>query len=263
MDAIHIEKIRKSFSGKHIVQNASLLVEEGQKVALVGRSGCGKSTLLRMVLGLETPDSGHIHLLGQHIHRLPIPAGVAYLTQRPILLPWMSSISNALLPLALQRTPSADDIADTRALFSSFGLSEAEGVRPQNLSGGMRQRVALIQALSSNPKVLVLDEPFNALDDITRRLILNQLSEWLINRKCTVMMVSHSFEDAAYLCDRVVIWRTDAQSASNGNLVEIDEIPKFSSSHSLSDFCTSSLESRKKYLFERYVSIDSEMTQSC
>lgn len=256
MNAIEIDRVQKRYGEKVVVRNATLSVADGQRVALVGRSGCGKSTLLRIIVGLEAPDSGSVKLLGQPVVGLPSPSGIAYLTQRPVLLPWLSALSNALLPLTLQRRPTADDIANTKRLFDSFDLRDAEGVRPQNLSGGMRQRVALIQSLALNPRILILDEPFNALDDITRRVILIQLANWMANRDCTLLMVTHSFEDAAYLCGRVIVWTASRTEPSGDDLVDSGEIPPFRPDLSLSDFGTESLDIRKRYLFERYVSVD-------
>ena len=261
MNAIEINRVRKHYGKKVVVKNATASIAAGQRVALVGRSGCGKSTLLRTIVGLETPDSGEIKLLGQPVLGLPPPSEVAYLAQRPILLPWMSALSNALLPLTLKRNPTASDIAVARHLFESFGLRDFESFRPQNLSGGMRQRVALIQALALNPEILILDEPFNALDDVTRRLITVELAKWIAHSKCTLLMVTHSFEDAAYLCDRVVVWSASTGDDTKGELVDIDAIPPFAATLALSDFSADALDDRKRHVFQKYIEIESPLIQ--
>jgi NitT/TauT family transport system ATP-binding protein len=186
------------------LQRIDLAAADGEVVALVGPSGCGKSTLLEIVCGLREPSEGEIEVGGatDAAGRL---AHCAYMPQRDLLLPWFSALDNAALALRNRGAGRAEARAQAGALFERFGLAGFEGARPQELSGGMRQRVAFLRTLVAGKPVLALDEPFASLDAISRA----EMQEWLAGalraEARTVLLVSHDIEEALYLADRVVV----------------------------------------------------------
>lgn len=198
---ISLTRVQKVFGGKvHAVNGVSLQIDAGDFVAILGPSGCGKSTILRMIAGLDRPTEGSID-----VERRDADASIAYVFQDPILLPWRNAIQNVELPMELagidkrQRTPQA------RAAVVSVGLEAFELAYPAQLSGGMRMRVSLARALVTNPQVLLLDEPFAALDEITRQGLDDQLRMLWQERRMTVAFVTHAITEAAYLAERAVV----------------------------------------------------------
>jgi NitT/TauT family transport system ATP-binding protein len=186
--------VGRSGAGVLALERLSLDVGPAEVVAVVGPSGCGKSTLLELVCGLIEPDNGRIEA-----------APAALMPQRDLLLPWLTAIDNAAL--ALRIAGLARDAARARAqpLFSAFGLGGFERARPAELSGGMRQRVAFLRTLLSGKPVLCLDEPFGALDAITRSEMQAWLSGALAQEPRTVLLVTHDVEEAIVLADRVSV----------------------------------------------------------
>ena len=181
-----------------------LRVDPGDVVGLVGPSGCGKSTLLELICGLREPSGGTISIGGDSaaVARL---ARCAFMPQRDLLLPWYSAIDNAAIALrnqGMRREPARAAAAD---LFERFGLGGFEAARPSELSGGMRQRVAFLRTLIAGKPVLALDEPFAALDAITRAEMQEWLAAALRGDPRTVILVTHDVEEALYLCDRVAV----------------------------------------------------------
>ncbi len=176
----------------------------GEVVALVGPSGCGKSTLLELACGLREPSAGTIAVEGaaDAAGRL---ARCAYMPQRDLLLPWFSALDNAALALRNRGVGKAEARSEAGELFARFGLAGFERARPQELSGGMRQRVAFLRTLVAGKPVLLLDEPFASLDAISRA----EMQEWLAGTLSadgrTVLLVSHDLEEALYLADRVLV----------------------------------------------------------
>jgi ABC-type nitrate/sulfonate/bicarbonate transport system ATPase subunit len=172
--------------------------------AVVGPSGCGKSTLLELLAGLQDPDEGTLRVLGATDAAARRQA-CAYMPQRDLLLPWRDALGNAALALECQGVPRAEARRRAEPLFERFGLAEFERTRPAGLSGGMRQRVAFLRTLLPGRPVLLLDEPFGALDAITRV----DLQEWLAGALAadprTVVLVTHDVEEAALLADRIVV----------------------------------------------------------
>ena len=195
----------------------SVTVDAGECVAVVGPSGCGKSTLLELVAGLQEPDGGSVSVAGAGEARGRL-AATSYMPQRDLLLPWRDALANAALALECQGVPKAEARRLAEPLFERFGLGEFEEAPPAELSGGMRQRVAFLRTLLPGRPVLLLDEPFAALDAITRA----EMQEWLAGalqaEPRTVLLVTHDVEEALYLADRVLV-----MSARPGRVV--DEIP--------------------------------------
>jgi len=183
------------------VEAIDLTITPGEFVAVLGPSGCGKSTLLRMIAGLETLDAGAIQINDDARER----GGVAYVFQDAHLLPWRSVLDNVALPLELQKLAGAERRdAATRAI-ASVGLSDAIGRYPAQLSGGMRMRVSLARALVTQPRLLLLDEPFAALDEITRHELDEQLRARWVATGMTVVFVTHSIAEAAFLAERAIV----------------------------------------------------------
>jgi len=181
-----------------------LAAADGEVVALVGPSGCGKSTLLEIVCGLRDPSAGEVEV-GGALDAAGRLAHCAYMPQRDLLLPWYSALDNAALALRNRRVGKAEARREAGTLFERFGLAGFEGARPEELSGGMRQRVAFLRTLVAGKPVLALDEPFASLDAISRA----EMQEWLAGAlradSRTVLLVSHDIEEALYLADRVVV----------------------------------------------------------
>jgi ABC-type nitrate/sulfonate/bicarbonate transport system ATPase subunit len=181
-----------------------LQVNPGEVIGLVGPSGCGKSTLLELICGLREPSGGTIAVGGDSAAAARL-ARCAFMPQRDLLLPWYSAIDNAALALrnqGMRREPARAAAAD---LFERFGLGGFESARPGELSGGMRQRVAFLRTLIAGKPVLALDEPFAALDAITRAEMQEWLAAALRADPRTVVLVTHDVEEALYLCDRVAV----------------------------------------------------------
>jgi ABC-type nitrate/sulfonate/bicarbonate transport system ATPase subunit len=193
-----------SYGELRSLDRIDLDVADGEVVALVGPSGCGKSTLLEIVCGLREPSGGEIAAGGA----ADAPGRLshcAYMPQRDLLLPWFSALDNAALALRNRGVGRAEARGRAGELFERFGLAGFEAARPQELSGGMRQRVAFLRTLVAGKPVLALDEPFASLDAISRA----EMQEWLAGAlradRRTVVLVSHDIEEALYLADRVVV----------------------------------------------------------
>ena len=165
-------------------------------MAVVGPSGCGKSTLLELIAGLQEPDEGTVAGARE---------AASYMPQRDLLLPWRDALANAALALECQGVPRAEARRRAEPLFERFGLAEFERARPAELSGGMRQRVAFLRTLLPGRQVLLLDEPFGALDSITRASMQRWLADALAQEPRTVVLVTHDVDEAVFLADRVVV----------------------------------------------------------
>lgn len=175
-----------------------LAIAAGEIVALVGPSGCGKSTALRLLAGLEQPKRGRVE-------RTPARGETAVVFQAPTLAPWLSAEDNVALPLQLAGVRKADALRSATEALAKVGLAGAESSRPAQLSGGMAMRVSLARALVTEPKLLLLDEPFAALDEITRRTLADDvLSLWTTNHPA-IVFVTHNVEEAVYMASRVVV----------------------------------------------------------
>jgi len=180
-----------------------LAIERGQVVALIGPNGSGKSTLLRVVAGLLVPDRGSVSIDGQAVTGPSPRVGLVF--QEPRLLPWRTTAENVAYPLELAGVGRPERDARVARLLDTVGLDGAAAVIPSRLSGGMRQRAALARTLATEPAVLLLDEPFSALDELTRERLNLELLEIAAREGSTVVIVTHSVQEAIFLADRVVV----------------------------------------------------------
>jgi ABC-type nitrate/sulfonate/bicarbonate transport system ATPase subunit len=204
--AVQVDQVSRLFIRRDApplaaLEDVSLLVESGRFASVVGPSGCGKSTLLRLLAGLDTPSNGSIRIGGAA--RLLGASG--YMPQRDLLMPWRTVLDNTIVALEYAHVPREEARARARALFPAFGLAGFESARPSQLSGGMRQRASLLRTVLAGRRVLLLDEPFGALDAITRAELQAWLARLLADMPVTVILVTHDLEEAAYLADVVYV----------------------------------------------------------
>jgi ABC-type nitrate/sulfonate/bicarbonate transport system ATPase subunit len=212
-EAILLESVSRTYGdgrGQTVqaLAGVSIHAADGELLAVVGPSGCGKTTLLELICGLQAPDCGSI-----------ASAPAALMPQRDLLLPWLNAVENAALALRVAGLSRTDARSRAAALFAELGLAGFEDAHPSELSGGMRQRVAFLRTLLSGKPVLCLDEPFGALDAITRAEMQSWLSDALLRQSRTVVLVTHDVEEAILLADRVVVL-----SRSPGRVIEELEV---------------------------------------
>lgn len=192
--------------GVKAVENVSLSVPPGEFVSLLGPSGCGKSTLLRLIAGLDRLTGGSIQIDGRTSAELPKRSGIAFVFQDAHLLPWRSVLRNVELPLELMGIGRSQRRELARQAIEEVGLADALSRYPMQLSGGMRMRVSLARALVTRPRMLLLDEPFAALDELTRHRLDEQLLSLWQRSGMTVLFVTHSILEAAFLSQRAIVF---------------------------------------------------------
>jgi ABC-type nitrate/sulfonate/bicarbonate transport system ATPase subunit len=192
--SVEVRGVTRRFGAVTALEDLSVHARENEVVCVVGPSGCGKSTLLELICGLQAPDAGSV-----------AGAPAVYMPQRDLLFPWASALDNAALPLRVAGHSRAAARTQAHPLFAQLGLEGFEDARPDALSGGMRQRVAFLRTLLSGKPVLALDEPFAALDALTRADVQRWLEEALARSPRTVVLVTHDVEEAVVLGDRVVV----------------------------------------------------------
>lgn len=208
MDALRLERITCAFAGRdgaryEAVRDASLAVGENEFVSVVGPTGCGKTTLLNAAAGLLAPTQGRVLVRGEPLEGINRSAG--YLFQADALMPWKTALDNVAIGLVLRSVPVTQAREQAREWLARVGLRAFADRYPHELSGGMRKRVALAQTLILDPKLLLMDEPFSALDVQTRSLMENELlALWQRDRK-SVLFVTHDLEEAIALSDRVIV----------------------------------------------------------
>ncbi|MCS7206435.1 MAG: ABC transporter ATP-binding protein [Dehalococcoidia bacterium] len=201
-----------------VLDKVSFSVAPGEFVAILGPSGCGKSTLLNIIAGLEEPTAGTIALYGcRPRSRLGLSA---YMHQKDLLLPWRTVVDNAILPLEVQGVPRAEARRRALALLETFGLKGFEKAYPFALSGGMRYRVAFLRTVLAGRSLVLLDEPFGALDALTRASLQEWLADLWETLRLTVLLVTHDVEEALFLADRVLV--LTPRPARVQNVVAVD-----------------------------------------
>jgi NitT/TauT family transport system ATP-binding protein len=220
---IQITDLSKTFIGQdgstvHALDGVDLTIDRGEFITVLGPSGCGKTTLLKAVAGLISWDAGDITVAGQAV-RGPGPDR-AMVFQNFALLPWATVLRNVTFGLEMRRVPRRQREQRAHELIQMVGLSGFENKRPAELSGGMQQRVGLARALAVEPQVLLMDEPFGAVDEQTRRLLQEELLSIWERTELTVVFITHSMEEAVLLGDRVVL-----MSARPGQIAEIVDVP--------------------------------------
>jgi NitT/TauT family transport system ATP-binding protein len=211
--SLDLRGIHREFPGGVIaIDRIDLQVEAGQFIALLGPSGCGKSTLLRIIAGLDAPTSGTLQAVRSRPgfpeinYALAGRSSTAFVFQDAHLLPWRTVLRNAALPLELSGLPTSQSLAQAAHTLQQVGLGDALDRYPAQLSGGMRMRVSLARALVTQPDLLLLDEPFAALDEITRQHLDEQLHQLWRQRGMTVVFVTHSIIEAAFLAQRAIVF---------------------------------------------------------
>lgn len=206
---IEIKDVRHSYWTKsgplQVLDGLDVSVPEGSFCAVVGPSGCGKSTLTRLVAGLMVPDAGEVYLHGERVTSPRKTVGMAF--QNPVMLEWRTILENVMLPLEIvaQKMPQADKIARAMDLLEMVGLKGFEGKRPSELSGGMRQRASLCRAIVHRPEVLIMDEPFGALDNFTREDLWQTMRDLRAAEPFTCVLITHDLRESVFLGDQVVV----------------------------------------------------------
>ncbi len=225
---VFIENVDMEFRSKKGVfkalENINLNIQQGEFVSIIGHSGCGKSTVLNLIAGLTQPTKGNLFCAGREIARPGPDRAVVF--QNHSLLPWLTCFENVYL--AVERVFGSETKVNldvrTHAALDLVGLSHAAEKRPNEISGGMKQRVGIARALAMEPKVLLLDEPFGALDALTRANLQDELAKIIEKSGCTAVMVTHDVDEAVLLSDRIVMM-TNGPSATIGEILTVD-IPK-------------------------------------
>ena len=202
MELLEIKELSKNYLTKKqvicAIKNINLLIKENQFIALVGPSGCGKSTILSIIGRLEKKSSCQINFMKKNLK-------VGYMFQEDALFPWLNVLDNCMLGLKIQNKETKENKKYVKTLLKKYGLSSFEKSYPKELSGGMRQRVALIRTLATKPDILLLDEPFSALDYQTRITVSDDVFKIIKQEKKTALMVSHDINEAISMADKVIV----------------------------------------------------------
>jgi NitT/TauT family transport system ATP-binding protein len=227
---VELEKVTHTYGrGERQVpalMETNLRIEQGDFVALVGPSGCGKSTILKLVTGLINASSGYVYVAGRQVGAEPVRVGMAF--QNPTLLPWLTLLDNVMLPLKIvppyrqeYRAKRKGEFRDKiEALLAQVGLAGFSNKFPWQLSGGMLQRASLCRALIHEPQLLMLDEPFGALDQFTREELWGVMQDLWMTRKPTVLLVTHDLKEAAFLATRICV-----MAARPGRIIDDSVVP--------------------------------------
>jgi nitrate ABC transporter ATP-binding subunit len=214
-----VSKVYPTAKGTYtVLENVNLTVNKGEFICLIGHSGCGKSTLLNMVGGFSQPSTGRVELKGEPILK-PGPDRMMVF-QGYALLPWKTAFENIYLAVnsVYPQKSKAEKVSIVNEHLAMVGLSDAADKKPTQLSGGMKQRVAIARALSIHPEVLILDEPFGALDQITKEELQEELMRICGEQNCTVLMITHDIDEALFLADRLVMM-TNGPAANIGEIL--------------------------------------------
>ena len=201
--ALRAENIAKAYDGRMIIQDVSLHLDQGELVCLLGVSGAGKTTLFHALSGLEKPEAGRVLLDGEDV--AGVPGKISYMLQRDLLLPHKKIPDNVALPLVIRGRRAREAREEALAYFPRFGLEGTEDKYPAQLSGGMRQRAALLRTFLGSRGVVLLDEPFSALDALTKREIHRWYMDMMDQLKLTTLFITHDIDEAVLLSDRIYI----------------------------------------------------------
>ncbi len=238
---ISIKNLSKIFRGAdganvNALHDINLEIEQGEFIALIGPSGCGKSTLLRMIADLIKPSSGELIVNGKPAEQARKDRDYGFVFQSPTLYDWRTVLKNVQLPLEIMNHPPAEREARARAMLKLVELEGFESKYPWQLSGGMQQRVSIARALAFEPGILLMDEPFGALDEMTRERMNNELLRiWSAIHEMTVVFVTHSISEAVYLSSRVVV--LSPRPGRIGAIIDIDlPRPRTVETHDLDAF---------------------------
>ncbi|WP_237690697.1 ABC transporter ATP-binding protein [Paenibacillus caui] len=219
---VSLEDVGKVYpNGTVAVQHANLQAGEGEFLCFVGPSGCGKSTIFNMIAGLTGPTSGNLSVLGTSPKEARKHNEIAFVFQEHTLLPWAKLIDNVTMPLTLRGVPKKQRVEEGERVLELVGLKDYRKVLPRQISGGMKMRVSIARALISRPKLLLMDEPFGALDEITRQILQDELLNiWQQDQKMTVLFITHNVFEAVFLSTRVVV-----MTPRPGKISEVVDIP--------------------------------------
>jgi NitT/TauT family transport system ATP-binding protein len=218
---VSLQNVGKTYASQRgsirALQGINLDIYEGEFVSIVGPSGCGKSTLLRCIAGLDTVSEGRLRIKGKELDAPPDNMGIVF--QRDVLLDWRTVVQNVLLPIEFGDGRPQDFVSKADSLLRLFGLNGFENRYPWELSGGMRQRAAISRSLIRDPALLLMDEPFGAVDALTRDVLNIELQKIWDQSKKTVLFITHSIAEAVLLSDRIVVMKR-----SPGEIVEIVDV---------------------------------------
>lgn len=237
---LEVKNISKKYQGKEgevlAIENVNFRIKEGEFVSIIGPSGCGKSTLLSIISGLETKTNGEIYIEGEKVEG--ISPKIGYMLQKDCLLDWRTIWSNTIFGLEIKGKVNEENKKYVEELLKKYNLYEFRNKYPSELSGGMRQRVALIRTLAIKPKILLLDEAFSALDYQTRIMVTNDIYNILRKEKITTLMVTHDISEGISMADRVLVLTKRPGTVKdihkidfemeNRNPINCRENPKFS-----------------------------------
>ncbi len=237
---LEVKNISKKYQGKEgevlAIENVNFRIKEGEFVSIIGPSGCGKSTLLSIISGLETKTNGEIYIEGEKVDG--ISPKIGYMLQKDCLLDWRTIWSNTIFGLEIKGKVNEENKKYVEELLKKYNLYEFRNKYPSELSGGMRQRVALIRTLAIKPKILLLDEAFSALDYQTRIMVTNDIYNILRKEKITTLMVTHDISEGISMADRVLVLTKRPGTVKdihkidfemeNRNPINCRENPKFS-----------------------------------
>ena len=203
MAVLKVDNVFKSFDGEEIIQNISLKLHEGEIVSLLGVSGGGKTTLFNIISGLSQPDEGAVYLNEENITGKP--GNVSYMLQKDLLLPYRNILDNVALPLIIRGMKKVEARKKAAAYFAEFGLEGTEHKYPSEISGGMKQRAALLRTYLFSEKVALLDEPFSALDMLTKRAVHEWYLEIMEKIRLSTLFITHDIDEAILLSDRIYL----------------------------------------------------------
>ena len=203
MPVLEVKGVSKSFDGEEIIRDISLELKEGEIVSLLGVSGGGKTTLFNIIAGLSAPDAGNIYLEGQEITGKP--GNISYMLQKDLLLPYRTLVDNVALPLTIRGMKKSEAREKAAGYFEEFGLEGAEKKYPAEISGGMKQRAALLRTYLFSEKVALLDEPFSALDMLTKASVHEWYLDVMEKIRLSTLFITHDIDEAILLSDRIYL----------------------------------------------------------